>query len=56
MTGMSIEKFNSGLTKVFTVCPATPVLAAPSPKLPSGSAPDVKMSVKIGLVIANATK
>jgi hypothetical protein len=54
--GMAIEKFKNGLMNVPTVCPATPVLAAPNPKLSSGSAPEVKTKVKIGLSKTNATK
>jgi hypothetical protein len=54
--GMAIEKFKNGLMNVPTVCPATPVLAAPNPKLSSGSVPDVKTNVKIGLSKTNATK
>jgi hypothetical protein len=41
---------------VFTVCPGTPVLAAPNPKLSSGSAPEVKISVKNGVEKTTATK
>jgi hypothetical protein len=54
--GIPTAKFKNGLMNVFTVFPATPVLAAPNPKLSSGSVPDVKTSVKIGVEKTNATK
>ena len=46
MIGMAIVKLRFGVIKVFTVCPARPMLAAPNPKLSSGSVPEVKTSVK----------
>ena len=53
--GMAIEKFKNGLMNVPTVCPARPMLAAPNPKLSSGSVPEVKTKVKSGLSKTNAT-
>ncbi len=53
--GMAIEKVKNGLMNVFTVCPGKPMLAAPNPKLSSGSAPEVKTSVKNGVWITTAT-
>src|SRR6478752_3481595 len=53
---MATERFKNGLMNVFTVCPATPMLAAPNPKLSSGSVPDVKTFVKNGVLRTNATK
>ena len=53
--GMATEKFKNGLMNVSTVCPATPMLAAPNPKLSSGSAPEVKTFVKIGVEKTTAT-
>lgn len=41
---------------VFTVCPATPMLAAPNPRLSSGSVPEVKTFVKNGVEKTTATK
>jgi hypothetical protein len=52
---MAIEKFKNGLMNVFTVCPANPMLAAPNPKLSSGSAPEVRILVKNGVEKTNAT-
>ena len=49
-------KFKDGLCNVFTVCPGTPVLAAPNPNLSSGSAPEVKIFVKNGVEKTTATK
>ena len=53
--GMAIEKFRNGLMNVPTVFPATPMLAAPNPKLSSGSVPEVKTKVKIGVEKTTAT-
>lgn len=52
---MAIVKFKNGLMNVFTVCPGNPMLAAPNPKLSSGSAPEVKIFVKNGVDKTNAT-
>jgi hypothetical protein len=56
VTGIASEKVKNGLMNVFTVCPATPMPAAPSPRLSSGSAPEVKTSVKNGVCMTTATK
>ena len=55
MIGMAIEKLKNGLVNVFTVCPAIPMLAAPNPKLSSGSVPEVKTFVNNGVEMTNAT-
>ena len=53
--GMANEKFPNGVMNVPTVNPATPMLAAPNPKLSSGSVADVKTNVKRRDSRTNAT-
>jgi hypothetical protein len=52
---MAIEKVKNGLMNVFTVCPGNPMLAAPNPRLSSGSDPEVKTFVKNGVWRTKAT-